>query len=103
MVNGGILVVVLHRRLGGIAWGSVGRSLLRVLLASVPLVVACAWVAAAQVWTHPGEWIEKSLMLTMGIGLSVGGYLGVHALLRSEELDLVWGMVRKKLGRVVGR
>jgi len=103
MVNGGILVAVLHRRLGGMAWGSVGRSLLRVLLASVPLVVACAWVAAAQVWTHPGEWIEKSLMLAMGIGLSVGGYLGVHALLRSEELDLVWGMVRKKLGRVMGR
>jgi putative peptidoglycan lipid II flippase len=67
------------------------------------LVVACVWVAAAQVWTHPGEWIEKSLMLGMGIGLSVGGYLGVHALLRSEELDLVWGMVRKKLGRVMGR
>jgi len=39
----------------------------------------------------------------MGIGLSVGGYLGVHALLRSEELNLVWGMVQKKLGRVMGR
>jgi putative peptidoglycan lipid II flippase len=42
-------------------------------------------------------------MLTVGIGLSVSGYLGVHALLRSEELDLVWGMVRNKLGRMTGR
>jgi len=65
--------------------------------------VICAWVAAAQLWTHPGEWIEKSMMLMLAIGLSVSGYLGVHALLRSEELDLVWGMVRKKLGRVIGR
>ena len=73
------------------------------LIASVPLVVICAWVAAAQVWTHPGEWIEKSIMLCMAIGLSMGGYLGVHALLRSEELGLVWGMVRKKLGRVIQR
>ena len=101
MVNGGILVAVLHRRLGGVEWGSVGRSSLRVLLASVPLVVVCAWVAAAQVWTHPGEWIEKSVMLFVAIGLSVSGYLGVHALLRSEELDLVWGMVRRKLKRGV--
>lgn len=103
MVNGGILVAVLHRRLGGMDWGSVGRSSLRVLVASLPLVVVCAWVAAAQLWTHPGDWIEKSIMLTMAIGLSVSGYLGIHAVLRSEELDLVWGMVRKKLGRNIGR
>ncbi|MEO5955638.1 MAG: murein biosynthesis integral membrane protein MurJ [Nitrospiraceae bacterium] len=103
MVNGGILVAVLHRRLGGIEWGTVGRSSLRVLVASVPLVVICGWVAAAQLWTHPGDWLEKSIMLTMAIGLSVSGYLGVHVMLRSEELVFVWGMVRKKLGRVIGR
>jgi putative peptidoglycan lipid II flippase len=50
-------------------------------------------------WTHPGEWIEKSAMLVVAIGLSVGCYMGVHALLRSEELGLVWGMVRRKLKR----
>ncbi len=102
MVNGGILVAALHRRLGGIAWGSVGRSSLRVLLASVPLVLVCAWVAAAQIWVQPGEWTEKSVLLFVAIGLSVSGYLGAHALLQSEELGLVWGMVRKKLGRVIG-
>ncbi|MEY4705572.1 MAG: Virulence factor MviN-like protein [Nitrospirota bacterium] len=99
MVNGGILVAVLHRRLGGVDWGSVGRSSLRVLLASVPLVLVCAWVAAGPMWTHPGAWIEKSVMLFVAVGLSVMGYLGVHALLRSEELGLVWGMVTRKLGR----
>ena len=59
MVNGGILIAVLNRRLGGVEWGSVGRSSLRVLVASVPLVVICGWVAAAQIWTHPGEWIGE--------------------------------------------
>jgi putative peptidoglycan lipid II flippase len=38
-------------------------------------------------------------MLTVAIGLSLSGYLGVHALLRSEELDLLWGIVKRKLGR----
>jgi putative peptidoglycan lipid II flippase len=103
MVNGGILIAVLHRRLSGVEWASVGRSSLRVLIASIPLVAICAWTASADVWTHSGEWIEKSIMLCIAIGLSVSGYLGIHALLRSEEVDLVWGMVRKKMGRVVGR
>jgi len=102
MVNGGILVAVLNRRLGGVDWASVGRSARRVVIACIPLTAACLWVAGAQVWTHQGEWAAKSVMLAVGIGLSVSGYLGVHALMRSEELDLVWGMVRKKLGRVAG-
>jgi putative peptidoglycan lipid II flippase len=102
MVNGSILVAVLNRRLGGVDWGSVGRSALRVMLACVPLVVACLWVAGAQVWAHPSEWTAKSVMLAVGIGLSVSGYLGVHALLRSEELDLMLGMVRRKIWRVKG-
>jgi putative peptidoglycan lipid II flippase len=100
MVNGGILVAVLNRRLGGVEWGSVGRSALRVLVACVPLVVSCLWVAGAQVWSQPDQWAAKSVMLAVAIGLSLSGYLGVHALLRSEELDLVWGMVKRKLGRV---
>ena len=69
MVNGGILVAVLNRRLGGVEWGSVGRSAWRVVVACIPLVVACLWVAGAQVWTHPDEWMAKSVMLAVAIGL----------------------------------
>ena len=100
MVNGGILVAVLNRRVGGIEWGAVGRSSLRALASCIPLVIACWWVAAAPIWSHSAEWVSKSAMLVAAIGLSVGGYLGMHALFRSEELGVVWGMVRRKLGRV---
>ncbi len=99
MLNGSILVGILNRRLGRVDWGSVGRSIGRVLLACIPLVGACLWVANAKVWTHEGQWIAKSVMLGVGIGLSVAGYLGVHGLLRSEELDVLLGIVKKKLGR----
>jgi putative peptidoglycan lipid II flippase len=102
MVNGVILVAVLNRRLGGVDWGAVGRSFLRVLVACIPLVIACWWVAGAQVWTHSAEWGMKSAMLVAAIALSVGGYLAVHALFRSEELGVVWGIVRRKLGRLAG-
>ncbi|MDF0652209.1 MAG: murein biosynthesis integral membrane protein MurJ [Nitrospira sp. LK265] len=102
MVNGIILVVVLNRRLGGVDWRGVGQSSLRVLAACIPLATVCWWTAGAQVWTHPAEWVTKSAMLVAAIGLSVGGYLGVHALFRSEELGVVWGMVRRKLSRLTG-
>ncbi len=100
MVNSGILVAVLNRRLGGVDWTSVGRSSLRVILACLPLTLACLWVASAEVWNHQDEWAAKSVMLFVAIGLSVSGYLGVHALLGSEELAMVWGMAKRKLGRV---
>jgi putative peptidoglycan lipid II flippase len=103
MVNGGILVAVLNRRLGGVDWASVGRSAGRVMLACLPLAVACLWVSGAQVWTHDGDWAAKSVMLAVAIGLSLSGYLGVHALMRSEELDLVWSMARNKWSRIAGR
>lgn len=99
MLNGAILVAVLNRRLGGVDWLSVGHSSLRAIGASVPLILACWWVAGAQVWSHPDDWIAKSVMLFVAMGLSVTGYLGVHAMLRSEELDVVWRMVQRKIGR----
>jgi putative peptidoglycan lipid II flippase len=96
MLNGTILVAVLNRRLGGIDWRSVGRSVGRDLIALLPIVVACLWVAGAAVWIHEDEWIAKTVMLLVGVGLSVTGYFGVHALMRSEELDVLWNIVIRK-------
>ncbi|MGH7255815.1 MAG: murein biosynthesis integral membrane protein MurJ, partial [Nitrospirales bacterium] len=50
MLNVGILVIVLHRRLGGMEWSAVGRSALRSLCAVVPVVLACWWIAGLAVW-----------------------------------------------------
>jgi putative peptidoglycan lipid II flippase len=98
MVNVGLLVAILTRRLGGVDWRSVGRSALRTLLAAVPLVAVCLWISSAEVWTHAHDWIGKTVMLMIGIGLSITGYVGIHALLKSEELDVIWGIVNSKVG-----
>ena len=102
MVNGGILVAVLNRRLGGVEWGTVGRSSLRVAVACIPMAIACWWAASAPVWLHPDDWTAKSVMLFGAIAVSVASYVGVHTVLRSDELAVVWGMVRRKLGRIGG-
>lgn len=100
MLNVTILVAVLNQRLGGVDWGSIGGSTGRVLIASVPVAIACSWVAGLNVWVHQGEWVSKGIMLFVGIGLSITGYVGVHALLRSEELDVLVVIVKGKLRRV---
>ncbi|MCS6896451.1 MAG: murein biosynthesis integral membrane protein MurJ [Nitrospira sp.] len=99
MVNGGILVAVLNRRLGGVEWGAVGRSSLRVVAACVPMVLVCWWAADAQLWGQPDDWAAKTGLLFAAIIISAVGYVAVHALLRSEELDVVRDMLRRKLGR----
>ena len=60
-------------------------------------------MAGAQIWMHEGQWVVKSIMFFVGIGLSVAGYVGVHALLKSDELDIFLGMVKRKLGRFANR
>jgi len=99
IVNGTILVAVLNRRLGGVDWASVGRSSMRVLFACLPMVAACWWVAGEPIWGQAGEWLAKSVMLFVAIGLSVTGYLAVHAWLKSEELTVLRGMIQRKLRR----
>ncbi len=99
MLNILILIGVLHRRLGGVDWGSVGRSGLRSVAAVIPVVLACLWIGDLAVWSRPEDWIAKTVMLFVGIGLSVTGYLGAHALMRSQELDVLWGMIKGKVGR----
>ena len=99
ILNMGLLVVFLARRLGAVGWEAILRSHARVLLASVPIVLTCLWIASLAVWAQPGAWAAKTVMLIVGIGISVGGYVTVHALLGSDELDFLWGLVRRRLAR----
>ncbi|HEX9284868.1 MAG TPA: hypothetical protein VF879_04275, partial [Nitrospirales bacterium] len=67
--------------------------------AALPIVVTCLWIAGLGVWTQPEAWAAKTVMLIVAIGLSVAGYVTVHALLHSEELDFLWSLLKKKLAR----
>ena len=97
MVNSGILLVILSRRLGGLNGLTLGQSIVRTVIALTPVIVVSYWVAELAVWHREAEWMAKSIWLFMGIGLSATGYFGVHAFLRSEELEGFWGIVKKKL------
>jgi putative peptidoglycan lipid II flippase len=100
MLNLTILVAVLNRRLGGVDWTSIGLSAGRVVIALIPVGIACFWVAELDVWARQGEWTVKAIMLLVAIGVSTAGYVGAHAAMRSEELITLWSIVKGKFRRM---
>ena len=97
ILNMSVLLVFLARRLGAFGWEAILRSHARVVLASAPIVVTCLWIAGLGVWAQPEAWAAKTVMLIVGMGISVASYVTVHALLGSDELDFLWGLVRRKI------
>jgi putative peptidoglycan lipid II flippase len=97
MINMVLLVIFLGRKLEALRWEMIIRSHLRVMVASIPVVLACVWVGGLAVWTQPDAWIAKGVMLVVGIGLSIAGYITAHTLLGSSEMDFLWGLFKRKL------
>lgn len=97
ILNMALLVTFLAHRLGDLRWKATLVSHLRVVVASGPIVATCLWVAGLGVWMQPEAWLAKTVMLIVGIGISVAGYVTVHALLRSEEMEFLLGLIKRKL------
>ena len=101
--NISILIAVLTSRLGGIDWTGLGKSMGRSAIATTPLALACLWIADLKVWHGPEQWLLKSMVLTLGIGFSVVGYMGTHRIFQSEELKVTRELIRTKLGKKVDK
>ena len=97
MVNISVLIGILTHRLGGIDWRGIGRSLGQAGLATIPVILSCLWIADLAVWHRADEWIAKGIMLTVGVGLSVTGYVGIQALFHSRELEVLWNLVQRNV------
>ena len=85
------LVLMLRRRLGSLSEATLARSLLRTVIATVPVLLWCLWLrpAGAGTWTMIG-----SMLGAVGGGLAL--YAGASALLRAPELDALAAVVRRK-------
>ncbi len=99
MLNASILITILNRRIGGIHWARLAKSIGRTILALAPLGLICYWVNNLEIWKQLGALPMKATLLMMGIGLSSCGYFGTHWLLRSEELVSTWKILKQKLNR----
>ena len=98
-LNFTLLLWVLRKRVGRIDGRRILRSFGRIAVASAITSVPSIWISRHHVWGEPSAWMLKSLLLSSGIVVAVLSYVLVHRLLRSEEQDFLFHLLREKLFR----
>jgi peptidoglycan biosynthesis protein MviN/MurJ (putative lipid II flippase) len=72
------------------------RSLLKISPASIAMGVIGWWASIQPEWELSGHTLYKVELLVGGLAISVLFYVLVMVLLKSEELEFMWGIVRRK-------
>jgi putative peptidoglycan lipid II flippase len=72
------------------------KSLLRILLCSVPMGLSAYLICSLGNWTTTGNVIEKTLLLGTGIVVGLGVYFLCSYLVKNEEMIFLMKMVKKK-------
>jgi putative peptidoglycan lipid II flippase len=99
ILNFGLLIWILNRRLDGIEWPVILRSVGHAVAATIPVGIIGWTVGHLSLWSFPGDWEVKGIYLFGAIALSVLSYMAAHRLLRSEEQTFVWDMVKARIAK----
>jgi putative peptidoglycan lipid II flippase len=91
------LLILLHRRQGALPVHEILRSHAKVLLASLGVALICWPISTMTLWADDGQWLWKGCWLAAGIGGGGGGFILLSAWLGSEELAVMWQVLRQKL------
>ena len=94
-----LLFLLLRKRLKTIDGRRILSSFVKIVIASLIMGIS-AWILLhGMLWQTHGETFRKILYLIGTILLCLMFYLGIIFLFKSEELDSLIGMVRKKLAK----
>ncbi|HLB95132.1 MAG TPA: murein biosynthesis integral membrane protein MurJ [Nitrospiria bacterium] len=96
ILNLSLLVMILHRRLAGMAWGAILHSIAKVVLATLPVGLIGWLVSRMALWSLSGVWLEKGIWLMGGIGACIAVYFLMHRWFKSDELEFVLNMVKER-------
>jgi putative peptidoglycan lipid II flippase len=97
MINFLGLFWALRRRIGRIDGGKILRSSLQTLTLSLLAMLPAFWIGGLQIWQDEGQFSFKSLILSAAILTSALLYMGLHALIQSEEATTIMALVKSKL------
>ena len=96
VLNLTLLIWILRRRIGPFGGNKILRSHMKVVLASIGIAAVCYWVSDMGIWLMKGESFEKMFYLTVAIFVSVGSYIGLHLLLKGDELAFILKAVKRE-------
>ena len=96
MLNISLLTIQLRKKIGRIDAGRILRSLVKIIPASLAIGVIGWWISRNLVWELGGKSLYKMGLLGGGIVLSVFFYIAAMWLMKSEELEFIWRMVKRR-------
>jgi len=99
MLNIGLLTLELRKKIGRMDGTRILAALLRIVPASIAMGAIGWWVSLNPLWAQRGNSLYKSELLVGTMAASVLFYLIVMRILRSEELNFLFEMVKKKKRR----
>jgi putative peptidoglycan lipid II flippase len=95
-LNVGLLTLMLRKKIGRMDGKRILRSLLRIVPASIAMGGIGWWVSSNAAWDAPGNTILKVELLGGCMAASMVFYVIIMAILRSEELSFLWGIVKNR-------
>ncbi len=99
MLNISLLTIQLRKKIGRIDASRILRSLVKIIPASLAIGVIGWWIGKNPVWEGGGNSLYKAVMLGGGVIVSVFFYIVAMRILKSEELEFIWGMVKRRRHR----
>ncbi|HNV48558.1 MAG TPA: murein biosynthesis integral membrane protein MurJ [Spirochaetota bacterium] len=93
-----ILLAVLNRRIGGIAWGALAASVLKYAVASAVMCGVIVAIAQMADWRQ-ASFVHRAGTLAALVAAGGAAYFSVCYLLRVKELHFLVSKIRSRLGR----
>jgi putative peptidoglycan lipid II flippase len=96
-----LLTVLLRKKIGRIDASRIARSLIKIIPTSIAMGLIGWFISKNPMWGHGGRSLYKIGLLGGGIAVSILFYAGAMWALKSEELEFVWGIVKRRRQRAV--
>jgi putative peptidoglycan lipid II flippase len=96
MLNISLLTIQLRKKIGRIDARRILTSLLKIIPTSIVMGMIGWWISLNPVWELGGKTLLKTGLLGGGMIVSVLFYIAAMWTLKSEELEFIWGMVKRR-------
>ncbi|MBI3358949.1 MAG: murein biosynthesis integral membrane protein MurJ [Nitrospirae bacterium] len=94
-----ILVILLRKKIGRIDAKRIVFSHIKVILGTICMIPPALFTSNMSLWNASGNWIEKSVLLTITIVVSITIYFITQAILKSEELMFLKNTAKTRFKR----
>ncbi len=96
MLNISLLTIQLRKKIGRIDASRILRSLVKIIPASLAIGVIGWWISSNRLWDHGGNTEHKLELLGGSMLATICFYVIAMWITKSEELEFIWGMVKRK-------